>query len=500
LGKIVETRQLYKEIINEVSKDAENWIKFLDSSSWNFKYDFDDQILIYAQRADAKACATIEEWNKKVLPHRWVNRGAKPIYIFDKNPYSEYPFKLVFDLSDTNTYNNTQYKLWSIKQEYEKDIIESLEANFGDIKSKGNLSEAIFCASYNMVIDNIEDYWNYIINNKVNSMLENISNEEIKTMLITVTWASVSYMIMRRCGINAKEQISTQELSYIKYFDNQEVLTTLGASVSDIAEMGLREIARIVENLQKSEKSKNHTFEKPDEEMYSKDNEKIKGGNEDGRKNQIQETGRLLHAKPSDEERENTNKKIRSNEIQLFEESQELRVDHISNEREISTTSDANTGTSEPESKRVSRADEETRGSNRGVESQRPNDMGRSYEQYQSNSRGDSSQRNNLHLGIYNRDSSKDCLYVVTNAKVNQILTSTPHLRTSNSEIKQYFENEKDKNKRVEFLKSSFNIDYTEITINDERYGYKAFENGLLLWRGKFLERGREFYFMGSFN
>ena len=55
MGKITETRQLYKEVINELSQSAENWRKFLDSSSWNFKYDFDDQILIYAQRPDARA-------------------------------------------------------------------------------------------------------------------------------------------------------------------------------------------------------------------------------------------------------------------------------------------------------------------------------------------------------------------------------------------------------------------------------------------------------------
>ncbi len=492
MGKITETRQLYKEVINELSQSAENWRKFLDSSSWNFKYDFDDQILIYAQRPDARACATMQEWNKKVVPHRWVNSGAKPIYVFDKNPYSEYPFKLVFDLSDTNNYNNTKYKLWSIKQEYEEDIIESLEANFGDIGSKENLSQAIISASYNMVVDNIEDYLTSIIDNKANSMLETISDEEIKTMLITTTWASVSYMMMTRCGINAKDQIQEQELSYIKYFNNQEVITTLGASVSDIAEMGLREIARTVANLQKSEKLKNRTIEKFDKEMYSNDNEKIKGGKEDGRENRVHETRGLLHAQPSNGEREDTNRKIRSDEIQLSKESQKPRVDNISNEQGISTTLGTSTETNEPESGRISRDDEETTRNNRRIESQRPNDMGGTHEQHQSDSRGDGSERNNLHLGIYSRDSSKDCPYVVTDAKVNQILTNAPHLRVSNSEIRQYFENEKDKSKRAEFLKGSFNIDYTEITINDERYGYKAFENGLLVWKGSFLSRDTE--------
>lgn len=492
MGKITETRQLYKEVINELSQSAENWRKFLDSSSWNFKYDFDDQILIYAQRPDARACATMQEWNKKVVPHRWVNSGAKPIYVFDKNPYSEYPFKLVFDLSDTNNYNNTEYKLWTIKQNYEEDIIESLEANFGDISSKENLSQAIISASYNMVVDNIEDYFTSIIKNKKNSMLETISDDEIKTMLITTTWASVSYMMMTRCGINAKEQIQEQELSYIKYFNNQEVLTTLGTSVSDIAEMGLREIARTVANLQKREKLKNCTIEKIDKEMYSNDNEKIKGGKEDGRENRVHETRGLLHAQPSNGEREDTNREIRSDEIQLSKESQKTRIDNISNEQGISTTLDTSTETNEPESGRIGRDDEETTRNNRGIESQRSNDMGGTHEQHKSDSRGDGSERNNLHLGIYSRDSSKDCPYVVTDAKVNQILTNAPHLTVSNSEIRQYFENEKDKSKRAEFLKGSFNIDYTEITINDERYGYKAFENGLLVWKGSFLSRDTE--------
>ena len=148
----METQQL--QILDYISKDETSWRNFLDSSSWNFKYDFDDQILIYAQRPDARACASMEEWNKKL--RRWVNRNTKPIYVFDKNPYSEYPFRLVFDISDTHNSSNTEYKLWTIKEEYEQEIIESLEANFGDISSKESLAQAITLASFNMVLDNIQ--------------------------------------------------------------------------------------------------------------------------------------------------------------------------------------------------------------------------------------------------------------------------------------------------------------------------------------------------------
>lgn len=502
MGKITETRQLYKEVINELSQSAENWRKFLDSSSWNFKYDFDDQILIYAQRPDARACATMQEWNKKVVPHRWVNSGAKPIYVFDKNPYSEYPFKLVFDLSDTNNYNNTKYKLWSIKQEYEEDIIESLEANFGDIGSKENLSQAIISASYNMVVDNIEDYFISIIKNKKNSMLETVSDDEIKTMLITTTWASVSYMMMTRCGINAKEQIQEQELSYIKYFNNQEVLTTLGASVSDIAEMGLREIARTVANLQKSEKLKNRTIEKFDKEMYSNDNEKIKGGKEDGRENRVHETRGLLHAQPSNGEREDTNREIRSDEIQLSKESQKPRIDNISNEQGTSTTLDTNTGTNEQESGKISRDDEETTRNNGRIESQRPNDMGGTHEQHQSDSRGDGSERNNLHLEdnssqrrILTKEEQKTDKDYLQDKYVSALLSNIQTLKVSRNDIKEFYKTHSDIVDRTEYIKKAFNDAYTEIVVDDVRLGYKTYENVLHLWKDDYLNRTAEVYY-----
>lgn len=502
MGKITETRQLYKEVINELSQSVEKWRNFLDSSSWNFKYDFDDQILIYAQRPDARACATMQEWNKKVVPHRWVNSGAKPIYIFDKNPYSEYPFKLVFDLSDTNNYNNTKYKLWTIKQNYEEDIIESLEANFGDIGSKENLSQAIISASYNMVVDNIEDYFTSIIKNKKNSMLETISDDEIKTILITTTWASVSYMMMTRCGINAKEQIQEQELSYIKYFNNQEVLTILGASVSDIAEMGLREIARTVANLQKSEKLKNRTIEKFDKEMYSNDNEKIKGGNENGRENRVHETRGLLYAQPSNGERENTNREIRSYEIQLSKESPKPRIDNISNEQRIGTTLDTNTGTNEQESERIGREDEETTRNNRRIESQRPNDMGGTYEQHQGDSRGDGSERTDFHLEekssqrrILTKEEQETDKDYLQDKYVSALLSKAQTLKISRNDIKEFYKTHLDIVDRTEYIKQAFNDAYTEIVVDDVRLGYKTYENVLHLWKDDYLNRTAEVYY-----
>ena len=101
-------------------------------------------------------------------------------------------------------------------------------------------------------------------------------------------------MMMTRCGINAREHIDKQEFTFIELFNNQELLTILGTSISDVAEMGLREIAKTVASLQKSEKLKNRTIENINKEIYSDDNKIVKGGNEDDRENNLYKTRRIL--------------------------------------------------------------------------------------------------------------------------------------------------------------------------------------------------------------
>ena len=209
MGKIVETRKRYKETLDEITKSEENWLSFLDTSSWNFKYDFADQVLIYTQRPDAKAVATMEVWNKKVK--RWVNKDANFIFVFSKDENSQFPFNLVFDVSDTHNSRGTEYKLWNIKPEYEKEVVEMLESNFGAETKEKTLKQAITVNSYNMVVDNIEDYMTSIQKYKTGSSLENLSDSEIYSILVPTVWASVSYMMMTRCGIDTKNEIDIQD-------------------------------------------------------------------------------------------------------------------------------------------------------------------------------------------------------------------------------------------------------------------------------------------------
>lgn len=489
MRKIVETRKLYKDTVNEVTKNSDNWMAFLDSSSWNFKYDFDDQILIYAQRPDARACASMEEWNNKVRPRRWVNKGADYIFVQEKDENRQFPFRLVFDISDTHNSQGTEYKLWEIKPEYEQDVIETLETSFGEVytENEGNktLAQTIYLSSYNLIEDNIQDYMQSLKKHKKGTNFENMTDDEIETIMKVTATASVSYMIMTRCGINPKENMELQALSYVNYFDSYETVTVLGSAVSDIAEMALREIAKAVRNLQMEEKNKNHTFVRNKQEVYDDDKEKIKGGIENERDN-LHETGRLQRTELDNDNAEDTNREIFKNEIQLSKEAQESRIDDIRDGGEIDRTLDRSAKSSNEENRADSREYGETRGDNRRNESQRPDEMGTNDEQLEVDSRGTSSQRTNLYLEPLTEEEQKQKIAEVENASVfaftqemiDNVLQSGSGFEDGKFRIYEQFSKQLTNKENADFLKQEYGIGGSSIE-NDGWVDYNA--TGIIL-------------------
>ena len=418
MGKIIETRKRYKETIGEITKSEESWLSFLDSSSWNFKYDFADQVLIYTQRPEAKACATMEIWNTKVK--RWVNKDADFIFVFSKDENSQFPFELVFDVSDTHNSKGTEYKLWSIKPEYEQDIIETLESTYGAESEDKTLSKAIILNAYNMVIDNIQDYLSSIQKYKIGSSLENIPDDEIFNVLAPTVWASVSYMMMTRCGIDAKKEIDINEFSYIKNFNSDKIITILGTAISDIAEMGLREIARTVKNLQIEEKNKNHTFVKNQNQEYSNNKDIDKGGIENG-ENRIHESGRLQYAKSSNGKGETSRWQIRKNEVTLSKEIQESRIHNIIDGQKIERTSNTNTRNRNEYGKSNSGENGKAIWDNREIESTKSNGMDRLDEQLQNDSRTTSDEGLDLQLENQIKDLENNTDILTENEQIQNI-------------------------------------------------------------------------------
>lgn len=489
MGKIIEVRNLYKDTITNVAQSTDNWLAFLNSASYNFKYSFDDQILIYAQRPDATACAEMEIWNKKLK--RWVNKNSKVIFVNAKED-SPYPYRMVFDVSDTHNYRNTPYKLWEVKKEYENEIIETLEGSFGEISSKNSLAQAITLSSYNMVMDNAQDYLLSIQNHKFGTELENMSDDEIQSAFIPTLWASVSYMMMKRCNIDPDKEIDKSEFSFISKFSNENIVTIFGMATSDIAEQGLREIADTVITLQKEEKNKNRTFVEKQKIDYSNNEKDIKGGNENV-ENRLHETRRLYDTKYKIRGGETTNREVRTNEIEIPKESQESRIYDTLERQKTSTTLDGNTRNSNEENRIDSTTNERENEYNRGIESPESDGMGRTDEQYSSNSRADSDTGTNISLEEQNTEKGADNASFFNEETIKKILENNPNVVKNKVEFGNFiYENHEDKEKCKKYIIEILGNAYTEFDIDGQRVGYKANDNSLNIWRGNYLNRTEE--------
>ena len=201
--------QLVNEMANEtikyISQSSENWIEFLNTASNNYKYSFSEQVLIYAQKANATACADIETWNKRLK--RWVNKGAKGIALLSiENGRSV--LRHVFDISDTHSGIGQDLKLWEVKPSYTNGIIETLENSFGNLEIKDTLAEAIYSSSINLVEDNFQNYLVDLKEVTEGSFLQELNDIELESYFRGILANSIAYMTMKRCGIDPMEHFS----------------------------------------------------------------------------------------------------------------------------------------------------------------------------------------------------------------------------------------------------------------------------------------------------
>lgn len=271
--------QLVNEMANEtikyISQSSENWIEFLNTASNNYKYSFSEQVLIYAQKANATACADIETWNKRLK--RWVNKGAKGIALLSiENGRSV--LRHVFDISDTHSGIGQDLKLWEVKPSYTNGIIETLENSFGNLEIKDTLAEAIYSSSINLVEDNFQDYLVDLKEVTEGSFLQELNDIELESYFRGILANSIAYMTMKRCGIDPMEHFSLADFEIIKQFNNKRVISRLGAATSDIAEREIREIYSSVINFEKNNKLTNRTFVNNEKMNYHNNEEKIVKG------------------------------------------------------------------------------------------------------------------------------------------------------------------------------------------------------------------------------
>ena len=484
--------ELYNRTCKTVVSNPQNWQAFLASACRNYKLRYDEQLLVYAQRPDATAVLEIEQWNK--IFGRWVNRGARGIAVFADENRSRQRLTHYFDISDTHEsrYSRT-VPIWNMRQEYEADVIETLESTFGEIENKSSLAEAIMGAARNAAEDNIPDYLQDLYYATEGSSFEEVEEDIVAFIYKNVVTNSVAYMMMSRLGVDTDGYFELDDFRDVTNFNTQETLNALGFATSDIAEMGLTEISKTITALNRQ----NRIIVGQDRNEYNK----VENNDErslDDERTDLHDGGRLQPSEPETSTAAGSDfGQIRSDEEKVSEGTSQSPLLQSPDEGRTDTALGGSGTESQQDGENNSEPDGTERGSDRTDESGGYDEMGSSDELSSQFGTGNRESGSDIRLEYYDRThEDKSLPFFGRDEVINEILRTTPHLSASLEEIKDYYERNPDNKDRTEYIKSIFNNDYTELTLEDGRtVGYKTFENVLHLWEGKYDSRTAQSYY-----
>ena len=484
--------ELYNRTCKTVVSNPQNWQAFLASACRNYKLRYDEQLLVYAQRPDATAVLEIEQWNK--IFGRWVNRGARGIAVFADENRSRQRLTHYFDISDTHEsrYSRT-VPIWDMRQEYEADVIETLESTFGEIENKSSLAEAIMGAARNAAEDNIPDYLQDLYYATEGSSFEEVEEDIVAFIYKNVVANSVAYMMMSRLGVDTDGYFELDDFRDVTNFNTQETLNALGFATSDIAEMGLTEISKTITALNRQ----NRIIVGRDRNEYNK----VENNDErslDNERTDLHDGGRLQPSEPETSTAAGSDAgQVRSDEERVSKGTSQSPLLQSPDEGRTDTALGGSGTESQQDGGNNPEPDGTERGSERTDESGGYDEMGSSDELPSQLGTGNRESGSDIRLEYYDRThEDKSLPFFGRDEVINEILRTTPHLSASLEEIKDYYERNPDNKDRTEYIKSIFNNDYTELTLEDGRtVGYKTFENVLHLWEGKYDSRTAQSFY-----
>ena len=241
-SKTEEYLALAQRTANGLTRYWESWTAYLTTASRLYKYPFADQLMIYAQRPDATACADYDVWNSRM--NRYVRRGAKGIALLDES--SGYPrLHYVFDVSDTGVRRNSRDPdLWQYNDDLKQPVSDALTAAYGI--SHERVSQQLA----NIAGKLVADYWD---NNSEDiraivdgSFLMDYDSAGLEMQFKSAAAISVTYTLLERCGFEPDGYFDKDSFQAIYSFSTPDAVYALGAAVSDMSREVLRNIERTV--------------------------------------------------------------------------------------------------------------------------------------------------------------------------------------------------------------------------------------------------------------
>ena len=494
--------ELYQETQRSVTA-PDQWRAFLASACRNYRLSFDEQLLVYAQRPDATAVLEIERWNRQF--GRWVNRGANGIAVFDGEHNGKLRLKYYFDISDTHEARFPRpVPLWTVREEYAPDIIETLENSFGELEHKEDLGEALLSAAKNAVEDNMPDYLSELKTLTEGSFLEELDELNLEVEYRRAVQNSIGYMLLVRCGLDPSEYFEDEDFRDVLNFNTPQTLNALGVATGDISQMCLSAISRTVLALQRQPQKENRTFEPQQKNQYAvteQENTQPERSFEYDR-DHLHQAGRLQSAEPSAAPGgAGSPWEIRIASEEVPQGAPQGDVHQPADQRQAEQPSGGDPADRPAPDGGNRGTDGESRGRDGGTESQRPDEMGGADEQHPERGGGNGAGRTDLQLTTQEPEPEESAGGEQLPALLDEkqimaiIANKDDDLKYKKKQIELFFSVHNDVQERAEYLKSAYQDRYTEIIADGQRLGYKPQENGLLMWEGSYPSRTKESVF-----
>ena len=258
-------RQLADFTATQITGSYQSWTDFLTTAARLYKYPYHEQLMIYAQRPEATACADYELWNKRM--GRYVRRGAKGIALID-NSGDNPKLKYVFDVADTrSTERSRSPYLWEYRPEHEQAVSAALEEQFA-VPNDGSITEQMEQISSVKVTEYFLAHQQDILGIVDGSYLEGYHDYDKGVAFLNAATVSTTYVLLSRCGLAADAHFDPEQFMPVFDFNTPQIVYALGSAVSEISEEVLRSIEvtikkyereKLSERSQENERTDLHT-------------------------------------------------------------------------------------------------------------------------------------------------------------------------------------------------------------------------------------------------
>ena len=400
--KLTLISELAGQTTRDITHDVDGWKRYLNTAARIYKYRFDEQLLIFAQRPDATACAEMETWNEKM--RRWVKPGSKGIALIRQDRYGKPRLEYVFDVADTKPVHGAKMPyLWEMREEHHAPVLAELEARYGQTEG-ADMGDRLMELAARAVREVYREHLNDLAYDVEGSFLEGLDELNLEVRFRDTLTASVQYTLLSRCGLDPSAYLDDDELRGITEFSTPAVLHHLGDAASSVSMGILQAIGKTIrshdrENLLNRQENVQKPLAKSGDIGYTKDTKEFNTLKRESNERSIEHGGVDIHEERSlpdsrpgagrgGRDGGNAAGQVRDAAADLpsGETPRDVHIHAADGEAHAASAGDrpAGAGTGRPDAGRA----EETGGRDGGTESPRPDGVGAGGEQPDGDGRG----------------------------------------------------------------------------------------------------------------